>query len=186
MDHHHHGFDYDKLSEMRQKLIDIKSIINFMNIKHGESIADVGSGDGYYSFLFSPLCSRVYSIDLSRDGIARENKKIEEMKYSNVKTILGDICKMAVLPAVDRVFFSTSFHDFPCTEEIIGRFTSETRPLFTLIEFKKESEIGPPSEIKLSPEELDKIFNKMHYKREKIKFFEHHYIVNYYFDGNKN
>ena len=65
-------------------------------------------------------------------------------------------------------------------------FTERNKPIFTLIEFKKDSVIGPPSEIKLAPEELDRIFVKNNYERKGIKFFEHNYIVNYSFHKSTN
>ena len=188
MDHHHHGhgFDYDRMAEMREKMVDIKSVLEFMNIKKEENIADIGSGDGYYSLIMAPLCSKVYSIDISEDGIERENIKIVKNKIKNVETLQEDICKMNKVPDVDRVFFSNSFHDFPCMTDIIKKFTERNKPIFTLIEFKKDSVIGPPSEIKLAPEELDSIFLKNNYERKGIKFFEHNYIVNYSFHKSTN
>jgi ubiquinone/menaquinone biosynthesis C-methylase UbiE len=187
MDHHHHGheFDYDRMAEMREKTIDVQSVIDFMHIKQGERIADVGSGDGYYSMLLAPKCSKVYSIDISKNGIERENKKIKEKKILNVETILEDMCKMEKIPEVDRVFFSTSFHDFPCMDEIIQKFSQKNKPVFTLLEFKKDSTLGPPSEIKLSPE-LNAIFSRNNYVRSDIKFFDHHYIANYSFHKSTN
>lgn len=188
MEHHHHGhgFDYDRMAEMREKMIDIKSVLEFMKIKKEEKIADVGSGDGYYSLIMAPLCSKVYSIDISKDGIERENAKIVANKITNVETIQEDMCKLERIPDVNRVFFSNSFHDFPCMNEIIQKFAGKSKPVFTLIEFKKDSVIGPPSEIKLSPEELDSIFSKNNYTRNNIRFFDHNYIATYSFNKSRN
>ena len=181
MSEHHHGqgFDYDRLAEMRKTLVNTEKIIEFMGVKKGDIIADVGSGDGYYSLLFSPLCAKVYSIDHSEDGTERERKKILEKDIPNIEVIKKDACQMSSLPEVSRVFFSTSFHDFPCQDRLIRGFSSKQKPIFTLIEFKKDAEFGPPMEIKLSPEELDKIFKKNGYVRKNILYFEHHYVANY-------
>jgi SAM-dependent methyltransferase len=182
-EHHHHDhneFDYERIGQMRAKLLDIEKVLTFLDIKKDEIIADVGSGDGYYSILFSKLCKKVYSIDHSENGISLESEKIKNENISNIEMLKNDVCSMREFPFVSRVFFSTSFHDFDCSKSLIERFSSKNHfPTFSLIEFHKDSQIGPPKEIKLSPEDLDSIFNPQGYTRTNIISFDQHYIVNY-------
>ena len=180
--HHEHQWDettYERIGEMREKLIDMDRLISFMKIKRDETIIDVGSGDGYYSIKFSKYCKNVVSLDKSKSGNELEKRKIENERVKNVVPLIMDICESQDLPVGDRIFFSTSFHDFPCKEEIVKKFTEGTKPYFTLIEFKKDSDMGPPKSLKLSPQDIENIFQKFNYELSDIIFFREHYAVTY-------
>ena len=84
-----------------------------------------------------------------------------ETAGANIEPVVGDITKNTGLPAgsVDLIYLSNVFHGF--TREELTGFLAEVdrllRPDGTLavVEFvKKETPVGPPLEIRFSPEEL--------------------------------
>ncbi len=180
--HHEHHWDeesYGHMARRRVEIIDVKSLLDFMEIKKNETIIDVGSGDGFYSILFSEHCNNVVSLDKSADGIELERKKLTEKGIKNVTALKLDLCQSSDVPLGDRIFFSTSFHDFPCKEELISKFCDGVSPKFTLVEFHKNSEVGPPAEIKISPDELDHIFHEKGYERTRFLSHDHIYMATY-------
>lgn len=181
-EHHVHQWDeesYGKIEKHRLEIVDIRSVLDFIQLKKSETVIDVGSGDGFYSILFSEHCNNVVSLDMSGDGINLERKKLTEKGIKNVTALRLNVCETPDLPLGDRIFFSTSFHDFPCKEELISKFSNGMIPKFTLIEFHKNSSVGPPSEIKLSPEELNRIFHDKGYERTKFQSFDEIYMATY-------
>lgn len=94
---------WEKTSEM----------LNYINIKDGEVVADVGCGFGFFSFKFSQLVGKdgkVYSTEINKDALGYVEKM--NNKYGlNIQTVqarLNDVC----LPpdSVDTIFMCSMYH----------------------------------------------------------------------------
>ncbi len=65
-------------------------IIGVLNLKQGDTIADVGSGPGYYTFKFSQLVGekgRVFAIDTVKEHLNYVNSVSQKYGIQNVETI---------------------------------------------------------------------------------------------------
>ena len=175
-----HHFNYERAAEMRKKYIPLEKVLSVVDLTSTEVIMDVGGGDGFYSNLFSEKCSKVYYVDASNSAVNMVKENISGT-HSNVEVIQDDICTMNLPKDLTKVFFSNSFHDLGCREKLIDRITeiSHERVKFILIEFKKDSSIGPPESVKIHPDELDSIFKRHGYELEKREFLQEHYISSY-------
>ena len=175
-----HHFNYERAAEMRKKYIPLEKVLSVVNLSSTDVIMDVGGGDGFYSNLFSEKCSKVYYVDASNSAVNMVKENISGT-HSNVEVIQDDICTMNLPKDLTKVFFSNSFHDLGCREKLIDRITeiSHERVKFILIEFKKDSSIGPPESVKIHPDELDSIFKRHGYELEKREFLQEHYISSY-------
>lgn len=88
-------------------------MLNYINIRDGEAVADVGCGFGFFSFKFSQLAGkngRVYSTEINKEPLAYV-EKISAKYGLNIQTIqarLNDVC----LPAnsVDTIFMCSMYH----------------------------------------------------------------------------
>ena len=175
-----HHFNYERAAEMRKKYIPLEKVLSVVDLTSTEVIMDVGGGDGFYSNLFSEKCSKVYYVDASNSAVNMVKENISGT-HSNVEVIQDDICTMNLPKDLTKVFFSNSFHDLGCREKLIDRIAeiSHEQVKFILIEFKKDSSIGPPESVKIHPDELDSIFKRHGYKLEKREFLQEHYISSY-------
>ncbi|MGP6206553.1 rRNA adenine N-6-methyltransferase family protein [Cuniculiplasma sp. SKW3] len=174
--HHHKGFDYERMDEMRQKMVDVDKILDFMDLKVDDIICDMGSGSGFYSVLFAKKCNHVYSFEWNERGNNILKKKMSDEKINNVTIRNENICEKSTFPDCTKVFFSNSFHDFECREELIERFQGKSRPDFILIEFNKDTEMGPPVEIRIDKKELNEIFSRHNYRLKKTMDFHSNYV----------
>ncbi len=94
---------WEKTSEM----------LNYINIKDGEVVADIGCGFGFFSFKFSQLVGKngkVYSTEVNKDALGYV-EKISNKYGLNIQTVqsrLNDVC----LPAdsVDTIFMCSMYH----------------------------------------------------------------------------
>ncbi len=175
-----HHFNYERAAEMRKKYIPLEKVLSVVDLTSTEVIMYVGGGDGFYSNLFSEKCSKVYYVDASNSAVNMVKENISGT-HSNVEVIQDDICTMNLPKDLTKVFFSNSFHDLGCRENLLNRITeiSHERVKFILIEFKKDSSIGPPESVKIHPDDLDSIFKRHGYKLEKREFLQEHYISSY-------
>ena len=85
-----------------------------LGVKPGEVIADIGAGSGYFTFRLAHHVGdrgKVYAVDVSPDMIRHVNRRIRELKTTNVVSILADPDD-PLLPdgSVNRFFLSDSWH----------------------------------------------------------------------------
>lgn len=65
-------------------------MLGFLDIKPGQSVADVGSGGGYYTFKFADLVGKtgkVYALDLVEEQLANLRRGAEKGGFKNITTI---------------------------------------------------------------------------------------------------
>lgn len=94
---------WEKTSEM----------LNYLNIKEGGAIADIGCGFGFFSFKFSRLVGekgKIYSTEINKEPLEYV-EKISKKYNLNINTIqarLNDVC----LPpnSVDTIFMCSMYH----------------------------------------------------------------------------
>jgi len=79
----------------------ISSLIKFSGLKAGDSVLDVGCGQGYFSYLFSRNGMRVHGVDLSETGI-----QMAESSYGRcgITFSLADVHKATFPHQFDCVF----------------------------------------------------------------------------------
>lgn len=88
-------------------------ILATLGLKPGDSVADVGSGPGYYTFLFSDRVGQaghVYAIDTNDrhvDYVTEFAKKNQIANVRGIRSKLNDIC---LQEKVDLVFLCSLYH----------------------------------------------------------------------------
>lgn len=90
-------------------------VINSLNLKPGQSIADIGSGPGYYTFKFSQLVGekgQVFAIDTVQNHLNYVNKLNQKYGIKNVKTVKtgGDTIGLNA-HQVDVAFMCSLYHN---------------------------------------------------------------------------
>jgi arsenite methyltransferase len=100
-----------KASRKRSK---VEQILKALNIKPGQIIADIGSGGGFFTFLFSQLVGdkgRIYAIDTNEDFLQFITKQATEQGLTNITTVLATEQSIP-LPSdiVDLIFIRNVYH----------------------------------------------------------------------------
>jgi ubiquinone/menaquinone biosynthesis C-methylase UbiE len=152
-----------------------KLISKELNILPGQTIIDVGCGNGYMSKEFSKLVhqlGKVFALDCAKEAI---EKLKEETRGTNIKPIEADITKITPIDekSVDLIYLSTVFHIF--SKEQIQGFQKEVKRLLkpngklAIIEIQKENTpFGPPLDMRYSPEELKQTIDLTHKKTVEV------------------
>ncbi len=132
-----------------------------LNLKHGEVIADIGAGSGYFSFRFAEhvgQSGRVYAVDINPEMIVHMNRRIRELNLKNVITILAEPDDPLLADAsVSRFFFSDSWHHIENQARYLALMKRMIKPggEIVMIDFqKKELPVGPPLGMKIAREDL--------------------------------
>ncbi len=161
--------------------VDVSLVLDAVGIRPGQTILDAGCGNGYMSKAFAGALGptgTVVALDPDEAAIAILR---HETAGTNIEAVVGDISKNTGLPdgSVDLIYLSNVFHGF--TPDEVAGFLAEVerllRPGGTLavVEFiKKETPIGPPLEIRFSPEELRQKIPLV--PRDMVEIGEYHYL----------
>jgi ubiquinone/menaquinone biosynthesis C-methylase UbiE len=89
-------------------------IINALDIQPGQTIADIGSGGGFFTFLFSQLVSekgKIYAIDTNQDFLVFISKQASKLGLTNITTVHATE-EVIPLPShcVDLLFVRSVYH----------------------------------------------------------------------------
>lgn len=176
-------FDYSRTKEMRERFVPIDAVKSFVNLKNGQSLIDVGAGDGSYAIAFASANpdSKITALEPGRNGSAMIKKQISASGIKNIKVIEENACNVREYGPYDKVFFSNVFHDLECRDELLKRMSdsmkSGSEAIF--IEFKKDAEFGPPVHIRISERELESMLKKAGFKLAASAELEIHYMHKY-------
>jgi arsenite methyltransferase len=103
---------FNRKASRKQSRVD--EILKTLNIQPGQTIADIGSGGGFFTFLFSHIVGdkgTVYAIDTNEDFLDYINSQAAENGLTNIKTVLATE-ESILIPhhSVDLVFVRNVYH----------------------------------------------------------------------------
>ena len=154
-----------------------------MGLKDGQSLIDVGAGDGFYSLAFASgnPNSVITALEPGRNGSILIKKQISELGIKNIKVIEESACEEHDYSPYDKVFFSNVFHDLECKQELLKNMSESMRKGSELIfiEFRKEVEAGPPQHIRISEQELESMIAKAGFRLAASEKLQLHYMHKY-------
>ena len=138
-----------------------EEVIAALDLKAGETLADIGAGSGYFTFRFARKVGdsgRVYAVDINSDMILYMNRHIRDKKVRNVTTILSapDDPLVPDVP-VNRFFVCNTWHHVQSRPRYIALMKKMLKPggQIVVVDYKKKQlPVGPPPEMKLAKREV--------------------------------
>jgi ubiquinone/menaquinone biosynthesis C-methylase UbiE len=116
-----------------------------LEVRPGQTVADVGAGSGYYTMLLSKAVGpggRVYATDIQPEMLDLIRKKLESTRTSNVEVVLGTSTESR-LPdrAIDLALMVDVYHELAQPQAFLRSLKRALKPdgRLVLIEFRKES-----------------------------------------------
>jgi ubiquinone/menaquinone biosynthesis C-methylase UbiE len=101
--------------------------VKVYEFQHGDTIADIGAGSGYFEKVLSKYCDNliVYATDIMPGVLMSLSAKLEELRLNDNKnieynTVLGQ-SKSTLLPfkTFDKVIIRNTFHHFSYPDEML-------------------------------------------------------------------
>ena len=136
-------------------------VIRVLNLKSGESIADIGAGSGYFTVRFARQvgpAGKLYAVDIDRDMLAYIELRARQENLQNIQTILADPHDPKLAPAsVDLIFICATLHHITDRARYYPLLTKALRPggRVVNIDFQKRPlPVGPTLEMKIAREDV--------------------------------
>jgi len=123
------------------------------------TVADVGAGTGYFTVRLARAVPQgtVLATDIEPDMIRYLNERAAREHLPNVRAVLGTADDPNLAPAsVDRILVVDVWHHISERPAYAKRLASSLRPggELAIVDFKAESEHGPPKDMRLAPEAI--------------------------------
>ena len=138
-------------------------VIDALELKGGEVIADLGAGSGYFTFRLAPKVGekgKVLAVEIQDEMIAELKKRIEKNKVANVETVkCTDRDPKLPEGGVDIVLMVDVYHEIAFPYEVMTAIRKALKPggRMVFVEYLKEDPKVPIKEVhKMSEEQLKK------------------------------
>ncbi|MDO8744452.1 MAG: methyltransferase domain-containing protein [Candidatus Brocadiaceae bacterium] len=136
-----------------------EEILDALNIKKGQTIADIGAGSGYLTVKLSEridATGTIYAVDIQQEMLDYINKRLAEKGIKNVRLVLGTMDDPKLPPnSLDIAILLSTYHEIAQPIDFMKKIKLALKPKgrLAILEFSDESPIGPPIQVRL-PEDL--------------------------------
>lgn len=124
-------------------------LLNALNLKPGEIVADVGAGSGFYSFRMAEKVGptgKIMAVDIQPEMLAMIRQRMKAKNVSNIEPILGTVADPK-LPAarVDTILLVDVYHEFSHPFEMTQAMVAALKPggRIVFVEYRMEDERVP-------------------------------------------
>jgi ubiquinone/menaquinone biosynthesis C-methylase UbiE len=163
-DHMEHRFDNPK--ESAEKFDDPARdawqmpdrVIEALNLRRGQIVADVGAGTGYFTVRLakSPAAPKVYAADIEPSMVSYLKERAAHERLSNVAAVLAAADTPNLPEKVDLVLIVDTYHHIGGREVYFRKLAQSLKAggRVAIIDFKADSPEGPPKEFRFAPEQV--------------------------------
>lgn len=158
----HQGADWLERPE-REKEEHTDEMINLLDLKRGEKVADIGAGTGYITWRLAKRVGpegRVYAVEIQREMLDLLQEKMKARGITNVVNVLGSVTNPALGENnLDLIIMVDVYHEFDHPFEMALEMVRALKPggRLVFVEFKKEDPNVPIKEVhKMSEAQIKK------------------------------
>jgi len=132
-------------------------VVQVLNLKSGQIVADIGAGSGYFTVPFAHRvgpAGKVYAVDIDREMLAYIEQRAQQESLQNIQTVLADPHNPKLAPAsVDLIFICATLHHITDRAKYYPLLAQALRPggRVVNIDFEKRPlPVGPSLEMKIA------------------------------------
>lgn len=177
--HHHHGHGgmphrFENAEEWAKQFDDPgrdvwqkpDEVVALLQLQPGMVVADIGAGTGYFEGRLSKGvgdAGRVWALDVEADMVRYLGERAQKEGWKNLEAKQVATDDPGLAPgSVDRILIVDTWHHLGDRDAYAKKLALALKAGGELhvVDFNKDSERGPPAEMKLAPEELQATLQK--------------------------
>jgi len=166
-----------------------EKILQALQLKKGQQVADVGAGTGLFTMLIANAVGpegKVYAVDIAQDFIALINKRASEAALKNIQTVLCTD-RSTELPeaSVDLVFTSDTYHHLEYPRSTLASIHRALRPggSLVVVDYRREPGKSPAwilGHVRAGQEEVAREIEAAGFQRvEAPDFLKENYLMRF-------
>ncbi|HEV2494142.1 MAG TPA: class I SAM-dependent methyltransferase [Terriglobia bacterium] len=139
------------------------AVLDALELRGGEVVADLGAGSGYFTFRIAPKVGKtgkVLAVDLQDEMLDTIRRRAQALKVTNVEEVKASETDPALpLNGVDLVLMVDVYHELAYPFEVMTKVRQALKPggRVVFVEYRKEDPRVPIKEVhKMSVEQLEK------------------------------
>jgi ubiquinone/menaquinone biosynthesis C-methylase UbiE len=147
--------------ESREREEDCSTLLKVLDVKPGQVICDMGSGNGYYTIKLAKLAGetgKIYAVEIQPEMLYLLRKHAAQEKVENIKLVLGTVADPKLPDGqMDMVLCVDVYHEFDHPIEMLAAIRKSLKPKgrMVLVEFRAEDPKVPiKPEHKMSKEQI--------------------------------
>ena len=169
---------------------DSNLVFRMLKLKEGDSFLDLGCGPGDYALHAAKIVGVsgiVYALEKRGQLVDDLAQKAVARGLGNIRAVAADITGPLPIEekSIDVCFAATVLHIPPVTRELANIFNEMRRVLkpggrTAILECKKEeSPMGPPLEMRLSPEDIEASIIPCGFAKEGFTDLGYNYLIQF-------
>jgi len=112
------------IQAQREQWQKVDAIFSALDVEEGDTIADIGAGDGFFTVRLAPLVGStgtVLAVDVDAAALGRLERNARRSLLTNVRTITNDVDDPRLQPnSLDGALIVISYHDFTEHEAMLA------------------------------------------------------------------
>jgi cyclopropane fatty-acyl-phospholipid synthase-like methyltransferase len=132
-------------------------------------VADIGAATGYFPVRLARAVpkGRVYGVDIEQSMVDYLTARAKKEGLTNLAAVLGTAEDPQLPESVDVVLVVDTYHHIENRPAYFARLAKKLKAgaRLAIVDFKKDSPMGPPPEMRLLPEEVQTELEKAGYVR---------------------
>jgi ubiquinone/menaquinone biosynthesis C-methylase UbiE len=142
-------------------------VIEALDLKRGQAVADVGAGTGYFAIRLakSETAPKVYAVDIEPSMVSYLSERASKDGLSNVVAVQAAADTPNLPESVDLVLIVDTYHHIGGRQEYFRRLARSLKPggKVAIIDFRPDSPEGPPKEFRFTAEQIQLEMSKAGY-----------------------
>lgn len=156
-------------------------VIQALNLAPSSVVADIGSGTGYFSIRLAHFVpkGRVFGVDIEPDMVKYLADRAKRDGMANITAVTGKPDNARLPEKVDLVLMVDVFHHIADRGPYFRKLRASLKPdgRVAIIDYKKDSPMGPPADERIAPDEVKAELRAAGYALAK----EYDFLPNQYF-----
>jgi arsenite methyltransferase len=162
-----------------------EKVVAELQLKPGDSVADIGAGSGYFAVRFARAVApsgKIFAVDIDQQMLDYVNRRAQEEHIDNIQTVLADPHDPKLAAAsVDLIFICDTLHHISDRGKYYPLLARALKPGGRLVNidfFKRLLPFGPPVEMKISEESvIDEVKPAGFRFLKKVDFLKYQYFL---------